>query len=372
MNLTRILKLFCLSAVVAAALPSAALAFALPATLYRVTDLGVVPGNDSSSALAINDLGHVTGGSNLSAFFWSPQAGIVDLGVPATHNAAAGVAINNSDQIAVSTTKGPVGSFEGHAFRWTGGAYQDLGTLGGSFSTAYGIDELGRIAGYAYTPFPSAIHAFRSTTGTSLNDIDGLGGNYSLGYAMNASGEVVGQAYTAGGEYHTFYWPGSGAMQDFGLFGGTQSQADDISDNGIILGVGAAAFIWQAGVTTTISSPAFPGTRGNAVNNAGQVVGSYVNDQGFSRPLVWDAAHGSKDLNALLDPATGAGWLLLAANDINNAGKIVGQGFHDGQLRAFLLAPVPEPSTMALLGIGGGTVLLKRGRTPLTCYQRRT
>ncbi|MBA4107718.1 MAG: hypothetical protein C0485_18450 [Pirellula sp.] len=357
MNLIRISTLTSLTFLVVVALATPA--HATPAQLYRVSDLGALPGATSTSAHAINDLGCVAGISGQSAFLWSPQSGMVNLGIPSTYLSATGVGINNSNQIAVSTTKGPNGSYQGHAFRWTNGVYEDLGTLGGSYSTAYGIDELGRVAGFAYSP--SAIHAYRSTTGTTLIDIDGLGGDYSLGYGINASGHVVGQAYGSDGKYHAFFWPGSGPMQDLGLFGAAQSVAKDISDNGIILGGGDTAFIWQDGVTTSFSTPNFPGAFGSAVNNAGQVIGYYTYNQDYSRPFVWDAVNGAADLNTVLDPVTGAGWLLLYAYDLNNSGQIVGQGFHNGEVRAFVLTPIPEPTALLLLA-SGTAVCMQRHR----------
>jgi hypothetical protein len=53
------------------------------------------------------------------------------------------------------------------------------------------------------------------------------------------------------------------------------------------------------------------------------------------------------DLNNLIAP--GSGWLLGAAYAINDRGQIVGVGTHNGQDRAFLLTPVPEPGTWAML-----------------------
>jgi probable HAF family extracellular repeat protein len=374
MNLIPTPKIFRLAALIAFTLPSTVVAAGH--TLFRITDLGALPGADSSYAFGLNDFGQVTGQSGLSPFFWSPQTGIVDLGIPAGYNAAGAGPINNSGQIAVRGSLFVNGMFESRAFRWANGVYQDLGTLGGSTSTPVGIDEAGRVAGNSSTS-NGKYHAFRSTAGGSLVDIDGLGGNASEANAINASGHIVGQAYTSAQQYHIFLWTGSGPMQNLGSFGtpSTQATAYDISDNGIIVGLsgsvnavnGIGAFILQNGVATPLSSPLFPHVRAQFVNNAGQVVGSYSNGE-YNPPFVWDAVNGGADLNSLLEPLTGAGWTLHSADNLNNVGQIVGVGHHNGQVRAFLLTPVPEPTAAALLTCCIAIVVVGRRLVHLRCY----
>jgi hypothetical protein len=46
------------------------------------------------------------------------------------------------------------------------------------------------------------------------------------------------------------------------------------------------------------------------------------------------------------------GWVLQTAESINDSGQIVGYGTRDGNTRAFLLTPVPEPSTLLLAAVG--------------------
>src|SRR5690242_19847760 len=98
MHRTQLTTFLPLAALFVCALTSATYAVA-PGTRYLLTDLGVVPGATSSSAVAINDVGQVTGGSDLNPFLWSSATGIVDLGIPAGYTSAYGAAINDSGQI---------------------------------------------------------------------------------------------------------------------------------------------------------------------------------------------------------------------------------------------------------------------------------
>ena len=333
--------------------------------VFRITDLGVIPGKTVFNAFGINDLGQVTGSADDTVFLWSRSTGMLDLGKPAGFDSAFGSEINNNGQIAVGTSKGSGPNFQGRAFRWTSGVFQDMGTLGGVYSSAHGIDGSGRIAGYSYTTTPNVWHAYRSTSGDSLVDIDSMGGNFSFATGINESGHVVGRARLSNGQEHAFLWNGFGSMQDLGTLGGSTSEANDISDSGIVVGVSFTsqlavhAFKWQNGVMADFGSPTPFNSRAYAVNDSAQIVGNY-SDGVTTQPLYWDGAGVMYDLNTVLDPITGAGWNLRHAFNINNRGQIVGQGIHDGALRAYLLTPVPEPPPTVLLLIAAAAAAMVR------------
>jgi probable HAF family extracellular repeat protein len=163
-------------------------------------------------------------------------------------------------------------------------------------------------------------------------------------------------------------------MQDLGdLPGGSDySEALGINDSGQVVGLSVAttgprAFLWSSG-TGIQDLGDLPGgsdqSAANGINDSGQVVGSSYAATG-DRAFLWSSGSGMFDLNDYLD-ASGSGWTLYSARAVNDAGQIVGSGYIGGQPHAFLLTPVPEPGTFALLGIVGvclgGYVWRKRKR----------
>jgi probable HAF family extracellular repeat protein len=101
------------------------------------------------------------------------------------------------------------------AFLYSGGALQDLGTLGGDWSTASAINAGGQIVGQAYTPHNLEAHAFvMKATGGTMMDLGTLGGGpYSSALAINSSDEIVGQSTLKNNSQHAFVYA-DGKMQD--------------------------------------------------------------------------------------------------------------------------------------------------------------
>jgi probable HAF family extracellular repeat protein len=72
----------------------------------------------------------------------------------------------------------------------------DLGTLGGSFSLAYGINNRGRIDGFSTLPGDSSVHSFVLENGVMI-DLGTLGGPDSQSFAgLNEATQVAGFAET--------------------------------------------------------------------------------------------------------------------------------------------------------------------------------
>lgn len=129
----------------------------------------------------------------------------------------------------------------------------DLGTLGGTFSIAYGINDKGEIDGFSTLPGDKATHAFVIRNGV-MTDLGTLGGPNSLSYAgPSNAGQAAGLAETSVSDPNG---------EDFCGFG----------TNLICLG-----FSWQNGVMTALDTLGGNNAQGGAINNAGQVAG-YAED----------------------------------------------------------------------------------------------
>src|SRR5947199_10434111 len=73
----------------------------------------------------------------------------------------------------------------------------DLGTLGGTHSYGYAINDNGQVVGYSRLPGDTSYHAFL-WSGGSMTDMGTLGGKSSYAYGIDNSGRVVGKSLVTG------------------------------------------------------------------------------------------------------------------------------------------------------------------------------
>lgn len=313
----------------------------------RMTDLGTLGGN-LSSATSINRLGTIVGYSSTAtgathAVRWS--GGTMQDLTPATGDFSSGefsraVGINDVGQITGTARLSGIGDCDGaapasdgcRAFRLDGTTMQDLGTLGGDFSTAVAINELGHVVGYSRTA-TGETQAFY-WDGATMWPVGTLGGDFSFGIAINDRGRIVGHSETASGDIHAFVWNYERKLiRDLGTLGGTTSGARTINNRGEIAGLAstnddkAHAFFWDGWTMKdlgTIDGGEESGAL--AINKWGDVVG-FANSQpgGIDdpHPFIWNAAHGLRDLGTL-------GGTDGQANAINSLTEVVGYAALDG------------------------------------------
>ena len=259
----------------------------------------------------------------------------------------------------------------------------DLGTLGGTQSFAYAVNDLGQVVGSSWIAGDTASHSFLYSNGkmqdlyplnsqdvqtvgpTGINDFGqiasgltengvyvpailnsatgsmtmigslGNGGASTFGVAtsINNFGSATGYSYVDNFNRHAFLFK-SGSISDMGSFGGYSSGAS-INDWGQVVGSAsdspsgvAHAFLDVNGTMNNLD----PATEsyGASINDLGQVVGKFLTpDQTATHAFFYSEG-------SFIDIGL-AGSSETDAMGINNLGQIVGTVFlADGQ-SAFLL-----------------------------------
>ena len=318
-------------------------------------DLGTISGGFDGVAWSVNNLQHVVGSNStpgsLRAVLWTGPGVAIDLGL------LPGGTLSNALAISDVTLPGgreyvaggadvPCTAAEcifattGHAFRWDAqNGMIDLGTLGGLWSTAFGVDQFGNVVGVSETRTASEGHAFIWSPSTGMRDLGSLSGqHYSAAYDLNGL-FIAGTSYVrlpGGGEaVHAARWTPLGRWQDLGVLpGGHGSSGDAVNSVGWIAGTSEnangdlRAVLWKT--QQPIDLGVLPGitvSLAEGVNDAGWVVGQ-SGKQGF----VWTELDGMLAL-----PALGSTYG-TAAHDING-GTAVG----NSELRPVMWILTPAP-----------------------------
>jgi len=361
---------------------------------YAITDLGTLPGFESSSAEDINSDGQVVGSTydldtnTYHAFLWDKSAGMIDLGTLGGAYSRAS-AINDLGQVAGTASSA---TWLEHAFlinpedsnsdgkpdRWfrdddldhRNDLMIDLGALLGSSSEALSINNLGQVIGNS----GGAPFLWQDGVMTELGVLSAYGSNGVwanvvggfFAYDINNSGDVVGQATF---EYFNYYWTG-----------------DDYRTE---------AALWQNGVLSSLGSLNGDYSVASAINDARQVAGTA--SYGYGDQVCYYYGGGGDD-------SSGGGWswcddfpywvdraflgstmLSMAglpidaasyAYDVNNAGQVVGlvapvggsavsvlwQG--DARIALPVASAVAINESGQIVGRGAGHALLLTPTTP--------
>jgi probable HAF family extracellular repeat protein len=319
---------------------------------YTLIDLGTFNNVQSAQAADVNDAGKVVGIAASRAFIWQDNAK-TDLGTLPGGSAASASGINEAHQVVgySTLTTPPTGA---HAVMWSNGSITDLtpDLPANQSATGTAINEAGQVVGNFYF---GAAFLWQNNARTPLGD---LGGGSSVANDINDDGVVVGSSYTnqltpLGFMQHPFVWQ-NGVMKDLGLLAGDEDGgAAAINNAGRIVGSSGRtdpdtyesfyrAFIHSNGVMTALPVPSWEAYASD-INEHGVVVGSMRAGGGFSNFHAWVYIDGVvTNLNTLIQ--SGTGLHIAYANAVNNQGQIAATAFDaQGRYHAVLLTPGEGP-----------------------------
>jgi probable HAF family extracellular repeat protein len=306
-------------------------------------------------------LGPFTGLPEAHAVIWTPGGKIFDLGTMGGYQSHANF-VNDFAQIVGTTENTTADPFsfgdggETQAFIWQFGVMRPLGTLGGSDSNAFFVNDLGQAAGCSWTnstPNPATgiptLDAFIWENGkmTDLNP-GNFGGTQACANFLNNRGQVVGFMTDADENNHPFLWDRGKTTDLFtlGRLGGQNGSAHAINDLGHIVGDefnalhDRHAVLWRDGGMIDLQTVnGGPCSDAYYLNSSDEVVGtSGPCDESTGHAFLWENG-GIVDLNALIPPNSGIE--LQFAFSINESGVIAGDGTlnDSGNVRGFLLIP---------------------------------
>jgi len=234
--------------------------------------LGSLGGN-LSAASGLNDSGAVVGlsynGADYQhAFLWTASNGLQDLTPDLTSvGGAFATAINNADEVVGYYF--PNGSRNTVGFAWTEAA--GLQSFGPSGTLAFAINAGGTVVGQS--TFANAHkHAFSWTPDSGITDLGTLGGSSSSATGINTLGWIVGTSLTSStkGLLHGFLRTPAAAMKDLttmaGLSANTQVLAASVNDAGVIAAsTNQGGYLLVPKMTAKFQSSANPSTVGQPV-----------------------------------------------------------------------------------------------------------
>lgn len=331
---------------------------------FTYTDLGALSGGGDSFSTSVNKSGQVAGFSSAAGGYRNATLWDGTLSkLPGGDHYSEAWAINNQGQVAGDSWS--VTDDLTQATVWNGPTATKLGVLSGAeASHARAVNDGGQVAGWSTTAGSTHATIWNGTTPTALGELPGA--DASQARAINASGQVAGLS-TTNGNTHATIWNGTTPTDLGTLSGGNSSAALGINDKGDVAGRSTFlpgsfsyhATVWNAaGTATDLGTLGGDYSEARAINETGLVVGWAENRDDRTSATLWDGTE-SIDLNGYLDQSmVNAGWVLTAANDINDQGWIVGDAYNNltQQTHGFLMAPIPEPESYAMLLAGLGLV----------------
>jgi autotransporter-associated beta strand protein len=303
----------------------------------------------------VENYGVPTAANNEGVLFGSSGTGVTALGQPSVWQNGQGYALPTPNS---NSSAGQI--YGANDLNSTGGgipATEAVGTIGsptGSLNQAAIFFYYGPNSSNNFTAALSS----GSTAGGRLQDAFGINDKLQIvGDAQQSNDALPVQPFFldfgANPTAQATLIPMASASYNSGI-------AFAISQNGLVTGTegfngtGSASFIYNSssGSIASIPLPPNTGSAGHGprgINDSGDVVGTASG--AYAVPWLYDGTS-TYDLQNLLANNTGGAWQLdnntsSAANSISDNGTIVGEGYHNGTLSAFIMIPTGGTVTLS-------------------------
>lgn len=345
--------------------------FANPALAldWSIKDLGILPGALHSTGNGLNDSGQVTGNMNYGTHD--------DNGIPRMDQLVY-LSGPNGGPLHLIDTSGVVPGVTVYSANDVNNSGQVVGTylLGSSTDVAWSTEtDGGAIRNTVHFSRGrdinnSGIGLYQGTFGgIYVVAPDGtpnkivLDGEPSIAAGINDSGRVALTKSTFDPDTGEFSETGAVWSESEGFrsifFNGARTELHDINSSGQVLGTLPSfispLFVVDPDDTVHTLNITLKGVHVGSdpfkLNDKGQVIGISKNgNTSFS----FLTSIGTEEIINLSmeEDVLAAGWSNITVSDINNLGQITGTGVIDGKTRAFLLTPVPEPESYAMMLAG--------------------
>ncbi|HYG31654.1 MAG TPA: PEP-CTERM sorting domain-containing protein [Methylophilaceae bacterium] len=340
---------------------------------WEIKNLGILPGAISSFGTALNDQGQVAGNmfygthtdedgrvyTTQYSFLSGPNGGplqLIDHGGPTDgYSRFHASEVNNAGQVTGYAQQG-----SSAVFGWVTGA-NGQGLQRVDFQhRGVDINDAGTVV------YQRTFGGVTITEGNGPQQLVGESNEVIFAKGINNAGQTaITVAYGEDlNQYTGGIWSENVGVQPI-FFQGSNTTLFDINNSGQVLGyvssdpfrllvlnpVSGAFNLIYLGGGTLAGHDQFESFGLPRFNDSGQIVGQYVLD-GTTFSFLASATTNEVINLSMEQDLIAAGWSNIMVSDINNLGQISGTGTINGTTRAFLLTPVPEPETYAMMLAG--------------------
>ncbi len=256
--------------------------------------------------------------------------------IPPGASSSTAFAINNLGQI--------VGTADGTAFLDTKGVFTSFNAPATPLDPV-AINDAGQIL---FNGDPNVNYLFNQGMFTPLKFAELFPGILYIARSMNDATQIVG--YYTGNNTDTGFLYQDGITTTLSVPGAFSTVAQDVSNTGAVVGfyaatqqaAGSQGFLYRNGTYTTVDFPGAISTTLLGINSSGEIIGDYVDATG---------SHNFIEVNGVFTSFNVPASRFTALFDVNDSGQIVGTYGKNTQQLGFLATPT-EPDTLGVMLFG--------------------